>query len=129
MPDPVSTADTTTTYFVTGTNQYNCSAVDSITVYVTSVGKITFVVPNAFTPNGDGRNDCFGVKSWGGATIEEFAVFNRWGERVFTTNNPTGCWDGRYKGEPQPAGGYVYVIKAKTWCGPIKRTGTLVLIR
>jgi gliding motility-associated-like protein len=87
------------------------------------------MVPNAFTPNGDGRNDCFGVKSWGGATIDEFSVFNRWGERVFTTNNATACWDGRFRGQQMPGGTYVYVVKAKTFCGPIKRTGTLILVR
>jgi gliding motility-associated-like protein len=129
LPDPVSGPDSTTTYFVTGTNQYGCYAIDSVTVYAEAEGKVTFMVPNAFTPNGDSRNDCFGVKSWGGATIEEFTIFNRWGQRVFSSKNATACWDGRYKGEPQPAGGYVYVIKAKTFCGNIKRTGTLVLVR
>ena len=129
MPNPVSTTDTTITYKVTGTNQYGCAAVDSVTVNVTAKGKVIFEVPNAFTPNGDSRNDCFGVKSWGGAVIEEFAIFNRWGERVFSTKNAMGCWDGRFKGQPGAAGGYVYVIKAKTFCGPIKRTGTLILVR
>lgn len=129
LPNPVSGPETTTTYFVTGTNQHGCSAVDSVTVYVEAEGKVTFMVPNAFSPNGDGRNDCFGVKTWGGAIIEEFSVFNRWGERVFSSKNATACWDGRFKGELQPAGGYVYVIKAKTVCGHIKRSGTLVLVR
>jgi gliding motility-associated-like protein len=127
--NPLSGADTTTTYFVKGTNQYGCSDTAAITVYVTAEGKVTFVVPNAFTPNGDGRNDCFGVKSWGGAVIEEFSVFTRWGERVFTSNNPNQCWDGRYKGQPMEPGGYAYIIKAKTICGEIKRTGMVMLIR
>jgi gliding motility-associated-like protein len=96
---------------------------------VEAEGKVTFMVPNAFSPNGDGRNDCFGVKTWGGATIEEFSVFNRWGERVFSSKNATACWDGRYKGELQPTGGYVYVIKATTICGVIKRSGTVVLVK
>ncbi|HEY1202234.1 MAG TPA: PKD domain-containing protein, partial [Niastella sp.] len=111
LPDAVATPDTTTRYYVTGTNQYGCSSVDSVTVYVEAEGKVTFMVPNAFTPNGDGHNDCFGVKSWGGAKIEEFAIFNRWGQRVFISNNATACWDGQFKGDLQPAGGYVYVIK------------------
>ncbi|OQP59962.1 hypothetical protein A3860_35560 [Niastella vici] len=129
LPDPVSTADTTTTYFVTGTNQYGCSDIDSVTVYVTATGKVSFEVPNAFTPNGDGLNDCLGLKSWGGATIEEFSIFSRWGERVFTTNKPGVCWDGRFRGEPLPAGGYTYIIKAKTYCGTIKRSGIVMLLR
>jgi gliding motility-associated-like protein len=129
VPDPVSAPDTTTRYYVTGSNKYGCKAVDSITVYVEAEGKVTFMVPNAFTPNNDGRNDCFGVKSWGGATIEEFSVFNRWGQRVFSSKNATACWNGRFNGELQPSGGYVYVITAKTFCGRIKRTGTVMLVR
>jgi gliding motility-associated-like protein len=128
-PSPVSTTDTTITYVVTGVNQFGCIAVDSVTVQVTSTGKVSFEVPNAFTPNSDGHNDCFRVRSWGGAQIEEFSVFNRWGQQVFSSNNATACWDGRYNGEPQPSGAYVYVIKAKTYCGNIKRTGTVMLIR
>lgn len=127
--NPTSGTDTTTTYFVKGTNQYGCSDTAAITVYVTAKGKVTFVVPNAFTPNGDGHNDCFGVKSWGSAVIEEFSVFTRWGERVFTSGNPNQCWNGRYKGKPMEAGGYAYIIIAKTICGTIKRTGMVMLIR
>lgn len=129
LPDPVSAPDTTTRYYVTGSNKYGCTVVDSVTVYVEAEGKVTFMVPNAFTPNNDGRNDCFGVKSWGGATIEEFSVFNRWGQRVFSSKNATACWNGRFNGELQPSGAYVYVITAKTFCGRIKRTGTVMLVR
>jgi len=129
IPNPVAGADTTTTYYVQGTNQYGCSDTANVTVYVTSERKVSFVVPNAFTPNGDGRNDCFSIKSWGGAVIEEFSVFNRWGQKVFTSNNAARCWDGSYKGQPSEAGGYVYVIKAKTICGTIKRTGMVMLLR
>jgi gliding motility-associated-like protein len=128
-PNPVSTTDTTITYVVAATNQFGCVALDSVTVLVTSTGKVSFEVPNAFTPNGDGRNDCLGVKSWGGVELQEFSVFNRWGQRVFSSTKTNPCWDGRFNGEPQPNGGYVYVIKAKTYCGPIKRTGTVILVR
>ena len=129
MPNPVSTTDSTITYIVTGTNKYGCTAADSVTVYVNATGKVSFEVPNAFTPNSDGRNDCLGVKSWGGVEIEEFSIFNRWGQRMFTTNKTGICWDGRYRGEIMPSGAYVYVIKAKTYCGHIKRTGTVMLIK
>ncbi|AEV99351.1 PKD domain containing protein [Niastella koreensis GR20-10] len=127
-PNPVSSTDTTVTYVVAGTKD-GCTTLDSITVNVTSTGKVSFEIPNAFTPNNDGRNDCFGVKTWGGVVIEEFTIFNRWGQKVFSSNKENACWDGRFNGIPQPGGGYVYVIKAKTYCGPIKRTGTLILVR
>lgn len=130
LADPISAADTTTTYFVTGTNQFGCSATDSVTVFVEADGKWSFVAPNAFTPNYDGHNDCFRVITKGGAVIEEFAIFNRWGQRLFSSNNQTACWDGRFNGEKQPAGTYVYMIKVKTVCGNIKKgTGTVLLVR
>jgi len=44
---------------------------------------------------------------------------------VFTTNKPGVCWDGRFRGEPLPSGGYTYIIKAKTYCGFVKRTGVV----
>ncbi len=55
--------------------------------------------------------------------------FNRWGQRVFYGRNRDGCWDGNYRGRPQPAGEYVYIIKANTLCGYVTRKGTVMLIR
>jgi gliding motility-associated-like protein len=88
-----------------------------------------YLVPNAFTPNGDGRNDCFGVSTWGAVTDFEFSIFSRWGERVFYTKDPRQCWDGRFKGEDQSSNVFVYQIRAKGICGDIYRKGTVVLIR
>lgn len=130
LADPISSADTTTTYFVTGSNQFGCSATDSVTVFVEADGKWSFVAPNAFTPNNDGHNDCFRVITKGGAVIEEFAIFNRWGQRLFSSNNQTACWNGLFNGEKQPAGTYVYMIKVRTVCGNIRKgTGTMILVR
>ena len=84
---------------------------------------------NAFTPNGDGLNDCFGIKNWGVITELQFLIYNRWGELVFSTTNPTACWDGNFKGQPSILGNYVYYIKANTLCGKIERKGNLALIR
>lgn len=127
--NPVASPTTTQQYKVTGRDNNGCESSDTITVKVTNGGNIVFLVPNAFTPNGDGRNDCFGIQRWGNVNIKEFSIFNRWGQRVFTTKDPTQCWDGRVNGKMQDPGGYVYVISASTFCGEIKRTGNLLLIR
>jgi gliding motility-associated-like protein len=120
----------TTTYVVTVTNSKGCKAKDSITVLADFTKAVsTYPVPSAFTPNNDGRNDCFGLKRWGVVTELQFQIFNRWGERVFSTTDVTQCWDGRYKGVLQPAGGYAYQIKAVTLCGTVNRTGMVMLIR
>jgi gliding motility-associated-like protein len=127
--DPVASIDNTTTFIVKGTSLNGCYAYDSLTVLVTATGDNTFVVPNAFTPNGDGHNDCWGVTRWGDVQLGEMVIFNRWGQRVFNSRNPSDCWDGTYGGKPQPAGAYPYVIKAHSFCGVIMKTGVVMLIR
>ncbi len=129
VPDPVASIDSTTTFIVMGTDINGCSAFDTVTVNVKNAGKNLFVVPNAFSPNGDGHNDCFGIRRWGDVSIEEFSVFDRWGVRVFTTRNPGECWDGSFGGKPQEAGVYAYIIRAHSFCGEITRSGTVILVR
>lgn len=127
--NPVAAIDSTTKFYVTGTDAYGCSAIDSVIVKVSATGIPVFAIPNAFTPNNDGKNDCFGIRRWGNVKVKEFSIFNRWGQKVFSTTSPSGCWDGTFNGVPQATGGYVYVITAESFCGPIRRTGTVMLIR
>lgn len=128
-PRIISNADVTTSYTVTGSNEWGCSSTASVIVNVDNSGTPRFVVPNAFSPNGDGKNDCFGIQRWGYASIRQFSVYNRWGTLVFHTTNPSACWDGTWKGKAQEAGGYIYVIRAETICGEITRKGLITLVR
>lgn len=66
-----------------------------------------FYVPNSFTPNMDGINDSF-MPEGTGITEFAFAVFNRWGQRVFETNNLSFGWDGTFNGVPCEQGVYVW---------------------
>lgn len=126
---PVASPNISTTYTVVGKDQNGCTNSDTITVNV-DYNKDTFYgVPNSFTPNGDGLNDCFGIKYWGQVDQLEFSIYNRFGQKVFYTNNPSACWDGTFKGKLQNPGAFVYVIKAKTACGNIDRKGVVMLIR
>lgn|GEM_PF-470672 len=127
--NPVAAVDTTTNYEVKGTNQFGCTTSAFVKVIVTKDGIPRFVAPNAFTPNGDGNNDCFGIKRWGNTTVQEFMIYNRWGQRVFQSNNSIQCWDGTLNGKPLDAGGYIYVIKARTLCGEVVQKGMVMLIR
>ena len=129
VADPIATGSGTITYSVAVTNVEGCSASDSVTLVISPLGKAAYTVPNAFTPNGDGKNDCFGVGRWGGIELEEFSIYNRWGQLVFHTRNPSDCWNGTFNGKQQDAGGYIYVIRAITPCGNISLKGTVVLIR
>ena len=97
------------TYTVTlvSNNQYGC--VDSLTKpdYITIYQKPIIFIPNVFTPNGDGANDilqAFAV----GVKFFEWKIFNRWGEKVFESNNSAQGWDGKYQGKDAPVGVYVY---------------------
>lgn len=129
--NPIVTPSQTTTYLVKVTGANGCSTYDSINVKVDYAStKALYLMPNAFTPNKDGLNDCFGLKYWGGITKLEFNIYNRFGQIVFQTNNPTDCWNGKFKGVDADFGTYVYQIKATTICGgDIYRKGTFVLLR
>jgi gliding motility-associated-like protein len=86
---------------------------DTANVTIEAFGESAIVIPNVFTPNGDGENDVFAVK---GTNLEsvEGEVFNRWGQKMFSWSNIKGYWDGRtLAGEEAPDGTYFYMIKAK----------------
>jgi len=127
--NPIASLDTTTMFVVKGTSTNGCFAFDSITVKVTVEGNPLYLVPNAFTPNNDGVNDCLSIQKWGSVKLQEFSIYNRWGDKVFYTTNPNDCWDGTYKGKPQNIGTFVYVIRAKTFCGTVMRKGLVTLIK
>ncbi|MBR4230249.1 MAG: gliding motility-associated C-terminal domain-containing protein [Bacteroidales bacterium] len=108
--DPIATpSDTAVCYTVTATTANGCSASDTVCIHGTTVicGAPLFTIPNAFTPNGDGVNDrlCFNTDE-----IVEFhiAIFNRWGERVYESDDPTECWDGTYRNSTCMPGVYTY---------------------
>jgi gliding motility-associated-like protein len=93
------------------TNSAGCSdtVCSNIDVYINSV----FVIPNVFTPNGDGTNDIFGVSGVGLATMDA-EVYNRWGQKEFEWHTVNGGWDGRTaSGVEAPDGTYYFMIKAK----------------
>ncbi|MEP6926138.1 MAG: gliding motility-associated C-terminal domain-containing protein, partial [Ginsengibacter sp.] len=87
------------------------------------------LMPNAFTPNGDGINDCFGIKYWDSIKDLNFSIYNRYGDKVFHTNNVAVCWDGKYKQQLQDANIYVYIIRGKIGCLLIERKGIVALIK
>lgn len=86
-------------------------------------------VANAFTPNGDGRNDVVYVHS---STIKslKFYVYDQWGELLYTSVNQNNGWDGTYKGKKEPVGVYVYYVEAMMFDGhQVNKKGTVTLIR
>src|SRR6188768_1115751 len=88
-------------------------------------------IPNAFTPNNDGKNDLFKVVGYDNLSFFRFTVYNRWGAELFSSSLPERGWDGTLKGNFQPAGVYVWVLKYKKKYKPesILQSGTVLLIR
>lgn len=89
------------------------------------------LIPNAFTPNGDGVNDVFKLINISqGQQLLEFKVFNRWGTVVYTSTDPAQGWDGRYRNAEQPVGVYGYGIRIQYGDGVIETyRGTVTLVR
>ena len=95
---------------------FACSAQDEVLIEeeeqeVTTVSKLSF--PNAFSPNGDGKNDQFMAKEC--ENIAEFHayIFNRWGQKLFDWTDSADGWDGTHNGTPVNEGVYFLLCKAK----------------
>jgi gliding motility-associated-like protein len=95
-----------------------------------TVERKELMIPNAFSPNGDGQNDYFKISNITDEKLIDFKVFNRWGTILFRTSDPRQGWDGNYKGQPQPFGVYGYVIRIAYADGYVETyKGTVTLIK
>ncbi len=95
-------------YKIRATNNFNCIADDEVCVEVTT--NYNIYIPNIFTPNEDGLNDVFIVYGTG-LTKFEMIIFDRWGEKLFSSNDQLKGWDGVYKGKISKNDVYPYLIK------------------
>ena len=90
--------------------QTDTAATDSLT----STGdKSKLIMPNTFTPNGDGHNDIYKAKEYRNLSEFRAYIFNRWGQKLFEWTNPAEGWDGNYNGSPVKEGVYFVVVKAR----------------
>ena len=76
-----------------------------------SESKLEF--PNAFSPNGDGINDTYKAKAYQSIVEFQATIFNRWGQKIYSWDNPAGEWDGTFNGKPVKQGTYFVYVKAK----------------
>jgi gliding motility-associated-like protein len=91
----------------------------------------SYYIPNSFTPNNDGVNDVFGIESIG-LTDVEFTIYDRWGEVVYSSNDPNHRWTGNYRNGSYYCadGAYVYHLKAVDMQNQlIDRRGSVLLFR
>jgi gliding motility-associated-like protein len=111
ISDPIARPRETKTYYVTVSNQF-CTDNDSVTVRIREpicAGPVIFI-PNAFSPDGDGYNDVLMVN---GNNVDEMtmAIYNRWGQKVFETNDQSIGWDGTFNGKELPPDVYGYYMR------------------
>jgi len=102
------------------TNSFNC---DELIKYVS--------LPNAFSPNGDGLNDYFRPLEMTGVNSVRLKIFNRWGEKVYSTQDMYHQgWDGTFNGVDQELGVYAYIMEVTFFDGKQKMLkGNVTLIR
>lgn len=129
-----STPPSTITYLVTVTDIGDggfCSRSDSVTIFVFEFvcGEPSIFVPNAFSPNGDGENDLLLVRG-NNITDLKFSIFNRWGEKVFETEDQSIGWDGTFKQNLAEPAVFVYQLEVQCDDGQTYFTkGNVTLIR
>jgi gliding motility-associated-like protein len=91
---------------------------------------INIYVPKVFTPNGDGTNDVLKPILVGISSFHYFSVYNRWGNLLFTTQDPNSGWDGRVRGVPQPVETYLWIAEGVDMKGKkVIQKGMVSLIR
>lgn len=107
-----------------------CSSIDTIIVEDQIYHPF---VPNAFTPNNDGKNDCFGIINPLSGFSTKIMVFSRDGVLLFESSDPYVCWNGEYMGKGCPMGSYIYKLVFDEYLNGQKRTvqklGTITLLR
>ena len=120
--------DTEYTFTQAGSHRIVCYAIftqgrDSITYtqeYWDEVGPLRVTIseskltmPNAFSPNGDDKNDIYKAKEWQSLVEFRAIIFSRWGQKIYEWTDPAGGWDGTFNGHDAKEGVYYVDVQAK----------------
>jgi gliding motility-associated-like protein len=117
-------------YLVSLIIQDNMGCLDTTSEQIAKLQTCNISVPNAFTPNGDGKNDWLFPLNAFDVSNYEFQVFNRYGQLVFETRDPQKKWDGRMNGQQQETGAYIWIFNYTDGSGKkLSQRGSTVLIR
>jgi gliding motility-associated-like protein len=129
IQNPIALPQNDIKYIVRVSNNVGCFALDSIRVHVFKI-KPDLLVPNAFTPNGDGNNDLFKPILIGMKSLDVFMVYNRWGQMLYSGSGNDAAWDGTFAGRKQETATYVWYAEGVDYLNnKLKRKGSVVLIR
>ncbi|MGZ4067045.1 MAG: T9SS type B sorting domain-containing protein, partial [Bacteroidia bacterium] len=131
--DPIYSYSSNGNYIVTQIvhDTYGCSDTARHVVKINNVtDEITQLIPNAISPNGDGKNDVWKldfIKSYYPNAVIE--VYNKWGEKVFGSTGYNTPWDGTFNGSPLPVASYFYIVTLNDSKYPKPFKGTVLLLR
>lgn len=112
IQNPIHTYQDTGVYTVTLYAKHQSGCIDTLSKRLDIKPIITFFLPNALSPNGDGINDVFQAKGdFIGINNYKMGIWNRWGEQIFSTNDPYQGWQGRVNNVGEFVQNGVYVVK------------------
>lgn len=109
ISNPIASPQTTTTYVITSVDANGC--LFDTTAIVNVIPPNTVWAPNTFTPNNDSYNDVFQIYTTGAIDQFDLLIYDRWGNKVFETQDPQGAWDGTFNNLQMQGGVYIYYFK------------------
>ncbi len=132
LAEPALTPEVTRVYTLK-TNQGNCFIQDTLKITVIDASNLNcndVKLPTAFTPNQDGLNDVYKISNpYVVEAIQAFEVFDRWGEKLFSTVDGASGWDGTFRNSPVNPGLFVYHLKYLCQGKTKHKSGSFTLIR
>jgi gliding motility-associated-like protein len=123
--NPTTSTTITTNFTVTVTDANGCLNSDTVTVFIYP----EVVIPNGFSPNGDGKNDVWQIDLIYQFPDCEVEIYNRWGEKLFYSKGYAIPFNGQYKGKDLPVGTYYYIINLNHPTHPDAYTSPLTIFR
>lgn len=117
-------------YVVTITDAIGCSITDSVYIEPGPCCDELYI-PNAFSPNNDGKNDVWRIITAAGIELKQLAVYDRWGNMVWSTTDHTQGWDGNYRGKPMDIETYFFIFRYKCMAdgSDYLKKGDIILVR
>lgn len=126
---PAITITQSGSYILNVTDFNGCKGSDTTIIIARNCMEGVYI-PTAFSPNNDQRNDVFRARVYGPLVSFRLAVFNRWGEQVFTTTDPAAGWDGTYKGSLIGNNTYVWMCTYQLKDSPpVAEKGTVTIVK